>query len=98
LLNQIKRCRLDGGCVYRGENGMKCAAGILIPDDQYNPKMEGLFWETLVSRNLVEDKFPKEIGELQVIHDSNHQESIEFLKTKLAEFAQKHGLQVNFEV
>ena len=30
----------DFGCAYRGLNGAKCAAGILIPDDQYDIKME----------------------------------------------------------
>lgn len=29
------------GCLYRGPNGMKCAAGHLIPDEKYKPKMEG---------------------------------------------------------
>ena len=28
-------------CAYRGDGGMKCAAGILIPDDVYSEKMEG---------------------------------------------------------
>lgn len=30
-----------GECAYRGENGAKCAFGLLISDEQYNPKMEG---------------------------------------------------------
>ena len=29
------------GCLYRGPNGMKCAAGHLIPDEMYYPEMEG---------------------------------------------------------
>jgi len=29
------------GCSYRGHNGTKCAIGILIPDDKYDPNMEG---------------------------------------------------------
>lgn len=28
-------------CAYRGNDGTKCAAGCLIPDDDYNPDMEG---------------------------------------------------------
>lgn len=28
-------------CQYRGEDGAKCAVGWLIPDDLYNPHMEG---------------------------------------------------------
>lgn len=30
----------DGYCAYRGENGAKCAAGCLIPDESYNEEME----------------------------------------------------------
>lgn len=29
------------GCMYRGENGRKCAIGPLIPDDKYDERMEG---------------------------------------------------------
>lgn len=27
-------------CMYRGENGLKCAVGVLIEDDEYSPRME----------------------------------------------------------
>lgn len=30
-----------GACMYRGCNGRKCAAGWLIPDDLYDPSIEG---------------------------------------------------------
>jgi len=29
-------------CFYRGEAGLKCAVGHLIPDEKYSPDMEGL--------------------------------------------------------
>lgn len=29
-------------CAYRGEDGLKCAIGALIPDDQYSPNMENM--------------------------------------------------------
>ena len=29
-----------GKCLYRGPNGLKCAAGIMIPDDFYKPEMD----------------------------------------------------------
>jgi hypothetical protein len=29
-------------CAYRGEGGLKCAIGILIPDDKYNPEWDEL--------------------------------------------------------
>lgn len=30
----------DGGCVYRAENGNRCAIGCLIADTDYDPLME----------------------------------------------------------
>ena len=45
LLTQNERSlRPDGcadDCAYRGDKGMKCAVGVLIPDDVYTPHMEG---------------------------------------------------------
>lgn len=32
---------LEKICQYRGEDGTKCAVGWLIPDDLYDPHMEG---------------------------------------------------------
>lgn len=31
----------DEGCAYRGEDGCSCAIGCLIPDDMYDPEIEG---------------------------------------------------------
>lgn len=30
----------DQSCAYRGLNGLKCAVGCLISDEEYDPKME----------------------------------------------------------
>lgn len=40
IRNDIRN--LDGGpaCAYRGGNGLKCAIGHLIPDENYDQKME----------------------------------------------------------
>lgn len=32
---------VDNACAYRGANGMKCAVGCLIPDDEYDERFEG---------------------------------------------------------
>jgi len=37
----------DPVCRYRSNNGLKCAVGCLIPDDQYDPIMEG--WGVMVT-------------------------------------------------
>jgi len=35
------RGQADGLCAYRGEGGLKCAVGVLIPDQLYTEMMEG---------------------------------------------------------
>lgn len=42
LATQGRQAALNNeACVYRTSDGLKCAAGILIPDDVYQPSMEG---------------------------------------------------------
>jgi hypothetical protein len=102
LLTQIKRSMSTRpgsfGCAYRGKDGMKCAAGVLIPDDQYNSRMEGIYWGGLVLEHLVENKFTQEIVELQDIHDINGDDDVNFLKKRLTRFAENNNLICNFEV
>jgi len=62
----------EKSCAYRGDNGMKCAAGCLIADEEYNPAMmEGNSWywisdelglNTMDERTLI-------ISALQNVHD-----------------------------
>lgn len=44
LLTQKKKSFVEMNdcvrCMYRGPDGLKCAVGILIPDDMYDPKLE----------------------------------------------------------
>lgn len=59
-------------CRYRGPTGRRCAAGWLIPDDQYNASFEGRtvgdteVWEAI---NLP-DKYQPLVNALQEMHDS----------------------------
>ena len=41
LLTQGRRAEIYDQCCYRALNGDKCAIGCLIPDDKYDPSMEG---------------------------------------------------------
>lgn len=41
LLAQGEPSRQGADCLYRGANGLKCAIGCLIADDQYDPAFEG---------------------------------------------------------
>lgn len=65
-------CILDDGhevCAYRGDLGLKCAAGCLIPDDQYTLDLEGISWFNLVKENKASSNCTELIDKLQIIHD-----------------------------
>lgn len=70
------RPSMDGTrCRYRNTEGLKCAAGMLIPDDVYHPSMEGMGILKLSSQ--FKDVIPNSIKynmnlivELQSCHDS----------------------------
>jgi hypothetical protein len=59
-------------CMYRGENGLKCAFGQIIPDDRYDPR-----WEGKNARCIIPRAFPQwtphidVISEIQFAHDSS---------------------------
>jgi hypothetical protein len=73
---------MDGstGCAYRGDNGLSCAVGCLIPDDEYLSDMECLsvseltdeFTSVKLSKHL--SKFLTRnqdlLMDLQALHDS----------------------------
>lgn len=70
------QCRSEAGCVYRGQLGSKCFAGVLIPDDVYNEsKFERLTWDMLVEDQLVPERHASLIADLQQIHDSSFYEN-----------------------
>ena len=76
-------------CKYRGPNGRKCFAGVLIPDEVYQSRFEEKCWSTLV----LTENFPKEhavlIFRLQGVHDSEIPDEWD---AKLAEVAEAFGL------
>lgn len=96
LLTQMERSTKDHTCKYRGPNGLMCAVGCLIPDELYDPEMEGigLF-------RLMED-FPEVYGRLngkensvllnslQTIHDIHREEEWE---DKLRDLASDENLE-----
>lgn len=70
---QGKAAVFNGNCMYRAPDGCKCAFGILIKDDEYDPEMENC------SAPLVLARFPKLfhlqqhsqlLDALQYAHDS----------------------------
>lgn len=94
LLQQNAKSIINNACAYRGDNGLKCALGIFIPDEKYSkfleyrtprdPALKDAF-EFHISRNY-EISF---LRELQEIHDYCEPEEWEH---ELGEFAKKHNL------
>lgn len=56
-------------CMYRGAGTLKCAAGCLIADEEYDPTLEKASWKTLVKRDIVPKEHSTLIIDLQCIHD-----------------------------
>lgn len=61
------------GCVYRGDNGTKCAVGWLIPDNLYTANLEGrsakVVAEGLLPTKKAHPKFIEMMTLCQHIHD-----------------------------
>ena len=77
LLKQGVRAesQFAGGCAYRGENGTKCAAGVLIADEHYSDVLEGgkaidAIVTLALKRSGVEESQLDLVHALQMIHDA----------------------------
>lgn len=88
LLTQNKRSIVSGNCRYRSlvdGKELKCAAGVLIPEEFYSKDLEGGSWHRLVK----ESNFPSEhfdlICELQALHDFMSTEDWEEHLIKIAD-------------
>lgn len=67
------------GCVYRAQDGCMCGVGVLIPNDQYHIKMEGLTTTHILNldsivmgeelRGRQRSGFLRVMKSLQQIHD-----------------------------
>ena len=95
LINQGEQSLNSGGlCVYRNANGLSCAAGCLISQEEYSPDFETNLWGDLITMRLVSSAHSDLIGELQQIHDQwgeNEEEGMN-MADLLAGCAENHGL------
>jgi hypothetical protein len=79
-----------GGCYYRNVFGMKCAVGVLIPDEDYDPVMEGANIHGLMNMpDLPESlKFmmPHQnlLFDLQIMHDNCYEAWNSMMEFKLS--------------
>ena len=80
LLTQGEKSMNDGDCMYRGNNGLKCAIGCLIDDTLYNPHIEGIaitgpsgfLIRHLLVKSGINVELPKMqnlLNSLQLLHD-----------------------------
>lgn len=95
LLKQNAQSKHALGCAYRGDGGLKCAAGCLIADDEYSEEFENKPWSEL-ERKI--PNFPKKhtglILGLQNIHDVRPPMC---WSSYLQELAREYGLTYRFE-
>ena len=74
LFKQNRRAQNADGCAYR-EGELRCAVGVLIPDDLYSPNLEGndarslveVFFNTGLADWVEHEEL---LGVLQRIHDN----------------------------
>ena len=76
LLTQMEKAAQEesgGECVYLAEDGLKCAAGCLMADDEYEPRWdtETLTWDALVNLGYAPRNHDMLILSLQKVHDMN---------------------------
>lgn len=112
-LNQTGRVQsvaIGGKCAYRGNDGAKCAVGLWIPDDMYNPSWENMgmyglsmcndFVEMMASVGINTHPQSTEgelLNDLQRFHDNylGPRNSYESQIAYLANMANYYGLTFN---
>jgi hypothetical protein len=103
VVNKNPQSIKDNVCQYRGPNGAKCAAGVLMPDENYSVEFEGCSIGGIniclngFFNNLVQDV--SFIKQMQDVHDAwisirRDGEFLDYMTTKLTKLAQEHNLQI----
>lgn len=70
LMDGTGRALDEGGeCMYRAPNGLSCAVGCLIPDEEYYPRIEGLLADELINLNCLNKLNLYMLERLQFVHD-----------------------------
>lgn len=79
-------------CAYRGENGLKCAAGCLIPDELYKPEFEKINLIYFDNQKSPLGEIIESLGhdlhlvsDLQKVHDNKDVSNWEVYFEKVAE-------------
>ena len=99
LLTQGVKAEVRGGSRYRAPGGLKCAIGILIPDELYTPDLEDKTPTAAVVHVVLEKALGESLStedvqflnDLQIIHDLTPPEDWE---AELKHFAADNELEV----
>lgn len=85
-------------CQYRGPNGAKCAAGVLLTDEEYKPSMEGSSFQANEWGLHRFRHIEVEVGRMQCMHDQWQPLMCvnfnTYMKEKLTGFAIQYSLTV----
>jgi len=92
LLTQMANSILEPDndiCAYRGVNGLQCAAGCLMSDEEATNIIEKTSWHSLSRKGLVPKCHLELINKLQDIHDFENPDD---WANYLQNLAHEHGL------
>ena len=96
LLKQGKAAiSATGACRYRietAEGVLKCAAGCLIADDEYNREWENTDWKDLASQGIVPTRHFNLIHAFQEIHDTV---AVDYWQDSFKSLASRFNLQLS---
>ena len=99
LKQKVRAVNTVDACKYRTENGLMCAAGCLISDEEYDPMFETFgSWASVVRASRATSVHEYFITQLQQMHDTkpSKDQPVDFV-ARLEQFANKHHLQFNLE-
>lgn len=68
--NEKSEDKIYHKCLYHNNDGLKCAIGCLITDEEYNTEFESKSWGTLVNKYSFTREHSGLLKDLQVIHDA----------------------------
>ena len=81
-------------CMYR-YNGLQCAAGCLIGDEEYNEEFERKNWNYLISSFSISDTHYEMIGQFQDVHDIK---PVNLWEEEIKRVLSRYGLKFNRRV
>lgn len=96
-IERILHGRASFSCRYRDNNGMACAVGLFIPEENYSEALESYGLREAMAQcpslaDLYNPEGIKFMGQLQVAHDMGHTPKL--METMLRSLAAQYSLEV----